>query len=328
MVCNNFFLILCGPTGVGKTELSYELSKKYPLEILNCDVGQFYEPLTIGTAKPNWKNNDVQHHLFDIVKDPKNFSVTDYRACIEKKLKEIWGRNRIPVLVGGSMFYIRALFFPPISQKCTEAQSDEIVAMRQKTTEELWVILSAIDPERSRNINKNDRYRIERALCLFDQAKGILPSECKPVFTPLARFHITFITRERDDLYARINHRVQMMLDDGWVEEVFKLSESWKNFLLQKKILGYPEILLCLEKNTRLNSNESIDFCKKDELLQEAIQKKTRNYAKRQITFWRSLKRDIAQSSCQEVISELNLTLSSVDLYLKNMQQILKENCE
>lgn len=331
---NDFFLILCGPTGTGKTDLSYELAKKYPIEIINCDIGQFYKPLTIGTAKPAWKNQVMQHHLFDVIAEPKNFSVTEYRERVETLLQEIWARNALPVVVGGSMFYIKALFFPPLIGQ--NAKQDVNVTITSEltskdtmtlTSKELWEKLFSIDPQRALCLHQNDTYRIKRALDLWHTSGGVLPSSCKPIFKPLAPFHITFIVREREELYARIDERVKVMIKEGWIEEVAFLSSSWQSFLKQKKILGYPEIISWLQENrasSHIIPEVAIQECKQSETLVQAIQKKTRNYAKRQITFWQSLKRDILFHETLHVISELNLTSSSLDLYLKNIQHIIK----
>src|SRR5260221_12969282 len=107
-----FMLVLYGPTGVGKTDLALALAEHIPVEIINMDVGQFYTPLSIGTAKPDWKHSTVAHHLFDIIDAPAHCTVTEYRSLVYKKIQEIRERGRLPILVGGSGFYLHVLLFP------------------------------------------------------------------------------------------------------------------------------------------------------------------------------------------------------------------------
>ena len=227
----DIFFILCGPTGSGKTDLSYLMAEKFPFEIVNCDVGQCYEPLTIGTAKPDWQNHPVAHHLFDFIAEPRNMTVVEYRTRLQETMQDIWSRKKIPLLVGGSLFYVRSLFFPPIEQKISSTPT----SFENKTTEELWSMLHAVDPERAQSIKKEDRYRLERALQLW-QTTGIAPSQCAPVFQPLGSFYLTFVTRDRAELYARINQRVEHMFAQGWVHETANLSAAWKQFLMQKRL--------------------------------------------------------------------------------------------
>ena len=106
-----FTLIIYGPTGVGKTDLALDLAQHIPIEIINMDMGQFYTPLSIGTAKPDWKNSPVPHHLFDIINEPRNFTVSEYRILFYKKVGEIIERGNLPVVVGGSGFYLHSLLF-------------------------------------------------------------------------------------------------------------------------------------------------------------------------------------------------------------------------
>ena len=108
---NPFILIISGPTGVGKTDFVFELSRHFPLEFINADVGQFYTPLTIGTAKPNWRHETVPHHLFDILDEPKSLSVMQYRDLASVLIRSCWERKKIPVFVGGSLFYLKSLLF-------------------------------------------------------------------------------------------------------------------------------------------------------------------------------------------------------------------------
>lgn len=304
------FLIITGPTGVGKTDLVLELAKKISCEIINIDVGQFYTPLSIGTAKPNWQEEPVPHHLFDIINEPKNFTVHDYRKLVIEKMEKIWNKNKLPILVGGSGFYIQSLLFPP------EAPN-ELNSAKNNIEENLWQKLYEIDPARAKNIDKNDPYRIQRALNIW-KSTGLKPSQYVPIYEPPGNFLLIILTREREDLYNRINKRVVEMLNMGWLDEVKSLNSNWKAFLKEKKIIGYNDILLYLESNGE------------EEELIKIIQQKVRNYAKRQITFFKMLTKKIANSELNVKKEDLkakkiiwfDLTLSDLDLYIN---QLLKE---
>ena len=105
-------IILYGPTGVGKSDCALALGEKFPLELINADVGQFYTSFSIGTAKPDWKNQKMAHHLFDILNEPIDFSVAEYRKKILETCQNIWQKSKTPIIVGGSGFYLKSIFFP------------------------------------------------------------------------------------------------------------------------------------------------------------------------------------------------------------------------
>jgi tRNA dimethylallyltransferase len=268
------FILVHGPTGVGKSDTITQLGQALPIELINCDVGQFYEPFAIGTAKPDWQDESIPHHLFDLLKEPKDLTVTEYRFLIQKTMNQIWQRGNVPVLVGGSGFYGKSLFFPP---RGTSAQWDQ-------AEKACWQKLHELDPERAAKISKNDDYRIKRAL-LLQKATNKKASEFEPQFEPLeGDCLVIFLNRDREELYQRINTRTEQMLQDGWIEEVKKIvGTDWETFLERKKLIGYTEILKFIKE-------EQYD----DEALKklaEKIAQKTRHYAKRQVTFWKMFKK-------------------------------------
>lgn len=272
----NKVLIITGPTGVGKTDLSIDMAQKLSGEIINIDSGQFYEPLSIGTAKPDWKNQPIEHHLFDIITNPVDFTVHEYRDIVIKKIKEIQAKGKLPILVGGSGFYIQSLFFPP--------QAVTINKPRAQQELNSWQKLYEIDPVRANAIQKNDTYRIDRALDIW-RTTGQKPSEYIPEYSPEFDFEIVIVTRDRERLYQRINDRVEQMFAQGWFNEVSSLNSNWKQFLKAKKLIGYDDIL-------RYSESESSDY----DALVETIKQKSRNYAKRQLTFFRMLTKKIIKS--------------------------------
>ena len=110
-------LIIFGPTAVGKTDFALKVAERVPAEIVNMDVGQLYTPLSIGTAKPNWRSETVPHHLFDYVDKPRNITVVEYRKILLEVLEDIWQRGKLPIIVGGSGFYLKSIFFPPCADE-------------------------------------------------------------------------------------------------------------------------------------------------------------------------------------------------------------------
>ena len=314
MNVNNYIFILYGPTGVGKTAFVEMLAREIPAEIVNIDMGQMYVPLTIGTAKPDWKNAMPQHHMFDVIDKPEHFTVVAYRDKLTKIINTIWSQGKLPILVGGSTFYVNSLFFPPRSLPPIS---------KHVHTGNLWEKLHEIDPERAAQIHPTDTYRLERALDIW-QSTGKKPSLFSPAFNPIADFYLLCLTRDREDLVERIDDRALEMLDAGWIDEVKKLQGTeWERFIIEKKIIGYDDILIYLKNPTPETYDQLV----------VTIQIKTRAYAKRQMTFWRMLekkiKKDLAETSTRSVVVECNLTHIEIHRYIKQLiyqiRTILKE---
>lgn len=288
------FIIFYGPTGVGKTDLALELGKHIPIEIINADVGQLYEPLNIGTAKPAWKQEPIPHHLFDVVKEPVDYNAHTYRTECLKHIDEIKNRQALPCIVGGTGFYLKSLFFPVLEQGQTSVTSGH--------WEMSWSALATIDPVRAAAIHPNDKYRIERALVLW-YSKGILPSQARPQLELFGRCLFVYLDRESQDLRIRINQRIKSMLQQGWIDEVRNVSSLWKSFLKQKGLMGYRDIVQYIENNRTDVSS-----------LELAIERQTWAYARRQRIFWRSLKKSLQEVQAHESISMEEINLSVIDV--------------
>lgn len=303
-------LIIAGPTGVGKSDFAETLARLIPAEIVNIDMGQCYMPLSIGTAKPAWQESDIPHHLFDIIDDPRDLTVTQYRERLQKTLENIWQRGKLPIVVGGSSFYLNSLFFPPRAEVTEPVELVEEIAQ-----DKLWDHLYSIDPERAQQIQRNDTYRLKRALEIW-YTTGTKPSEYTPTYEPLAPYHMMFLTRDRQELIGRINKRVKSMLNEGWVGEVKPLrGTEWEDFLLRKKIIGYDDILeyLAIPEPTE----------KEYELLVHTIAKRTRRYAKRQMTFWRMLQTKLNAELAQRPHKEplLPSRVDTIDISERDMHE-------
>ncbi len=309
-----FFIVITGPTGVGKTALVRELVKEvsFPIEVINADMGQFYKPLFIGTAKPDVSQESVPHYLFDVMAEPVDYTVMAFRQEVACLMKGMWRRKVVPLIVGGSSFYVQSLFFPPRESEAVPLPDE----YKELTSSELWDKLFAIDPERAEHIHRHDRYRIERALMVW-YGCGKLPSAIEPLFKPIGRCAFYFVTRDREDLVKRINKRTKEMVSEGWLDEVRALDANWRSFLKRKKLIGYPEIIDFIE-----SENKDIDA------LRGLISSKTRAYAKRQVTYWRmlqlKLKTNDPEGRYLKTIQEVNLTKSPLDLWVKQLSAELK----
>lgn len=304
-------LIITGPTAVGKSDIASKLAQLIPVEIVNADVGQMYQPLTIGTAKPDWKNEPVAHHGFDLLDRPEHYTVVAYKKYIESMCQEIWARNKTPLLVGGSLFYIKSLFFPPREQLIVNTP----LPLPENQS---WDTLYAHDPERARTIHPHDTYRIKRAFDLWSSTGGTRPSTLTLSFKPIAHASILFLTRSNEQLYKRINERVVSMFKQGFLQEVTALQNTeWEEFLLKKKFIGYDDSLLYVQKK----------FSGSQDLLVQTIQQKTRHYAKRQKTFWRMLEAKLAISHDAQYkvkTKTFDLTTYDDDLYSNNLMEHIR----
>ena len=301
-------LVITGPTGVGKTNFVNQLATELQIEIINADMGQMYTQLSIGTAKPAWKTEPTLHHLFDIMSEPVDFSAIKFRNEVKRLIVEIWQRNKVPVIVGGSTLYIKSLFY---SNEQNELKENKNQNYQLDFQGDLWQKLNQIDPIRAQQLHPNDHYRLQRALFIWHNS-GKLPSDCKPKFDPIAdNINLIFINDDKNVLNDKIDQRVIQMMDEGWLLEVEKLGIEWHEFLRRKKIIGYEVLLDFLDQII-----DSEQECVK------IIQQRVRQYAKKQQTFWRSLKKDLELNG-QEVL-QINLTLLHVDLYIKKLLIQLK----
>ncbi len=296
-------IIITGPTATGKKECALELARLLDGEIFNDDVGQFYVPFSIGTAKPNWHSETIPHHLFDIIDNPKDFDVLKFYETVKELVKNIRQKGKTPIVVGGSVFYIKSLFFPP------KAPGIDTGDLGDKGS---WDDLYAIDPERAASVNPTDTYRIKRALAIW-QKTGIKPSIFAPTLdTSWGNVHIIAINREISDLNTRIELRTHAMIQQGWIDETRRLLDTvWEEFIARKKLIGYNEIIAYLKKQS----------CNGNDLVEE-IALRTRQYAKRQRTFLRMIARCLSGNPTITV-HEWNLTSQEPSIYIKQLSNTL-----
>ncbi len=273
-------IVICGPTGSGKTALALELSRFYPLEIVSADSRQVYRRMDIGTAKATAAEQAVvSHHLIDLIDPPEEFSVADYVERARPVIAEIDSRGRVPCVVGGTGLYIRALLGGlanlPGGDAALRAQLH-----RQEATEgqgTLFRRLQRVDPEAAGRIHPHNLIRIVRALEVY-----LLSGETITRLNAAHRFaempyRVLQLAPhwQRPDLYDRIDARSRQMLDLGLVDEVTGLLQNYPAGLKIFQTLGYREVLRYLRRE--FNAEEMLD----------EIRKQTRRYAKRQLTWFK-----------------------------------------
>ena len=275
-------LVLGGPTGIGKSVVAYLVAKEINGEVISADSRQFYREINIGTDKvPLWMRREVPHHLIDFLSLKDDFDVYSFAKLAQEKILEIKGRNRVPVIVGGSGLYLRSLikgiFTIPDADR--ERQKEIRRKLEEKTTEALYAELLVVDSRLKESIHPNDRKRIRRALEVYyltgRQMSFWQKQNSAPVLTE-DRILYFILFRDRQEMYERIDKRVDKMFEDGWVDEVRQLKErGFSGYLRDKAPLGYVDILGYLE-----------DSCTLEEL-KFRIKQKTRNFAKKQLTWFR-----------------------------------------
>ncbi|MFH1010080.1 MAG: tRNA (adenosine(37)-N6)-dimethylallyltransferase MiaA [bacterium] len=272
-------LILAGPTGVGKTEVSIPLALTLQGEIISADARQVFRKLEIGTAKPTPEQRaQVVHHFVDELELSARWTAGDFGRAARERIEEIFERDHLPLVVGGSGFYIRALldgFFEADDEGVDYAPLRE--RLRTEGAEVLYDELRQVDPEVAERIMPSDAHRILRALEVFHRT-GIPLSEWQKRRTAPLPYPVAFycLRMERAVLYERVNRRVLQMLDAGLVDEVRRLFEQgYDEGTNALRTHGYQEVFPYLRGEYGY-----------DEMV-ERIQKAVRHYVKRQFTWFR-----------------------------------------
>ncbi len=272
-------LVLCGPTGVGKTEVAVELARKFRLEVISADSRQVYSWLDIGTAKPNRElRKELGIHMVDMVEPSRVYSAADYARDALAVMRRLAREEKRFIVVGGAGLYLRALFEPffeaprpdPALRKRLEAESS--LALHDR--------LKQVDPERAAKLHPNDRQRVVRALEVCELT-GKTMTELAALAKSGAEFEPVYavVTMKREVLVRRIDARFDAMMQAGLLDEVKQLRESgFGRNTYVANAYGYAELLRHLDGELTL-----------EQAVAEA-KAKTRAYAKRQLTWFRSLK--------------------------------------
>ena len=274
-------IVICGPTASGKTSLSIELAKKIDGEIISSDSMQIYKDMSIGTAKPTVEEmQGIPHYLLDFVLPSERYSVADFKKEATKKIEDILSRNKTPIIVGGTGLYVDSLTknisYPEIEIDLKYREELENL-IEKNGLESLYRQAVQVDEQAMKNISANDKKRIMRVLEIYHQTgktKTQLEAESR-LIPPSYQYIVFAIDMDREKLYERINKRVDIMIEQGLIEEVQKLIEEYKEFPTAMQGLGYKEVVEYLDGKTT-----------KDEMI-EKLKMETRRYAKRQLTWFR-----------------------------------------
>jgi tRNA dimethylallyltransferase len=273
----NKVIVLLGPTGVGKTGASILLAKELSTEIISADSMQIYRGMDIGTAKPSKRDlKEVRHHMIDIVEPADSYSAGQYVGTAAKIIENLHKKKRIPVIVGGTGLYIKAMTRGIFGGPSADIQlRDELLSIEEHEPGALYGYLARIDPEKAEKIQKNDIRRLVRSLevCLKSNERM---SFLQNNFTRALPYDFIKIglTRERKELYRLIDERVDSMIEAGLVAEVEKiLGENPGRTAMQA--IGYREIAMHLRGG--FQKEEAVRLIKRN----------TRRYAKRQFTWFR-----------------------------------------
>lgn len=283
-------LIISGPTAVGKTDISIKLAKKLNGEIISSDSMQIYKYMDIGSAKiTKDEMQGIPHYLIDVVNPEESFNVAKFKELSEKVIEDIAYRGKLPMMVGGTGLYINSLIY---NYEFTDADKDEEYRQylcdlaSQKGKEYVHSLLKEIDSQSYEKLYPNDLKRVVRALEVY-KITGKTISEYKKenekiLYDIPYNIYYFVLNMDREVLYERINKRVDIMINNGLIEEVKKLKDmGYTEEMQSMKGIGYKEILYYL--NGKISLEEAIYLIKKG----------SRNYAKRQLTWFRKDKRAI-----------------------------------
>ena len=279
---NNKILVLAGPTAVGKTALSIELAKKLNGEIISTDSMQIYKYMDIGSAKITTEEMDgIKHHMIDVTTPDKPFSVVDFKNMAQPIIDDLLSKDKLPILIGGTGLYINAL---TCNMNFTDATNDEAYRLEleelAKEHGDIYIhnMLKEIDPVSYESIHPNNRKRVIRALEVYKVTNKPFSSfnAGEDFYKSKYDVHYYVLNMDREKLYQRINKRVDIMFEKGLLNECIKLKENGYNSLMQAmQGIGYKEVLMYLENSISL------------EEATEMIKQGSRNYAKRQLTWFR-----------------------------------------
>lgn len=275
-------IILTGPTAVGKTALSIRLAKAIGGEIISADSMQVYRGMDIGSAKITKEEMmGVPHHLIDVLEPSEEFNVTVFQTMAKAAVEEIYSRGHIPIVAGGTGFYIQALLndidFAETGEDPSIRRELERIA-KEKGAEYLHGLLLTVDPESAKQIHANNVKRVIRAIEFYRQTGERISEHNKREREKKSPYDFLYfvVNTDRDLLYQRIDKRVDDMVEQGLVDEVKKLKDSGcTKDMVSMQGLGYKEILDYLQGEYSLE--EALYLLKRD----------TRHFAKRQITWFK-----------------------------------------
>lgn len=302
-------IVIAGPTAVGKTALSIEIARRINGEIVSADSMQIYKGLDVGTAKPtSEEQRAVKHHMIDVCSPEVRYNVADYVSEASTCIEDIFLRGKVPVVTGGTGLYIDNLIY---DNDFGDFELDLSVRERlnergeKEGGESLLKELSEIDPETAQRLHQNDIRRIVRALEVFYSTGKTQSYFIKNSRTKAPRYSFCYnvlACSDRALLYERINSRVDVMLENGLMDEVKKvLSSPWYENSTAAQAIGYKEF------EEYFKGTKSLEECV------ELLKQRSRNYAKRQLTWFRNKKEAVFYN----VDVQDNIAESIIDSYSK-----------
>ena len=290
-------IVISGATGVGKTDLSIKLAKRLNADIISADASQVYKFLDIGTAKVTEDEmQGIKHYMIDLVEPDEDYSVGDFEVEVNKILHEKEKNAENVILVGGTGLYIRAITdgFSDLPTKDEKIRKD----LEKKSLEELQEILKALDLQAYNEIDLNNKLRLVRAIEVCKITGGKFSElRVKNIKKNNYNFLKVFLTRNREELYERINKRVDIMIQKGLVEEAKKVYNNYEDSLYKISAIGYKELF------NYFDGKVSLEEAIKD------IKRESRRYAKRQMTWFRKEKDyliyNLSEISEKEIIEDI-----------------------
>lgn len=283
MVQKSNIIVVCGPTAVGKSALGLSWAKKFNGEIISADSMQIYRGMDIGTAKPSiQEQKEVKHHLINILDVNDEYSAEQYKDDADVVLSEVASRGKLPIILGGTGFYIKALLYEHNfgnAQKDNKIREKYLIILENFGNNYLHDILKEIDFDSSEKIHPNDTKKVIRALEIYEvsgkKKSDLIQSELLNRYD----FKMYCLNMDRQALYEKINVRVDKMINNGLIDEVRQLLKNGADINGQAmQGIGYSETIEYL--NNQISKDEMINL----------IKQRTRNYAKRQITYFKGIK--------------------------------------
>ena len=300
-------IVICGPTASGKTALSIELAKKINGEIVSCDSMQIYKDMDIGTAKPTIEEmQGIKHYMLDFVSPDERYSVADYKKQAKQAIREIIEKGKVPIVVGGTGLYVDSLIYE-IEYQDIEFDEKYRKQLEERSKKEGLEVLyneaKKIDHEAITKISPNDKKRILRILEIYNATGKNKTEQEKESRKNEVEFDykVYAISWDREKLYDRINQRVDIMIDQGLIEEVQKIYSKYNKFPTAMQGLGYKEVLEYLEGK-----------CNKQEMI-DKIKQETRRYAKRQLTWFRKNKQTIWLDGQEKIQNNIEIILEGLN---------------
>ena len=299
-------IVICGPTASGKTALSIELAKRINGEIISADSMQIYKDMDIGTAKPTFEEmGDIKHYLIDCISPDVRYSVADFKKDAINAIEEIVSKDKRPIVVGGTGLYVDSLIYGiDYNEVKTDLNYRDYLekVIEEKGLDHLYNKACEIDPEAMNKISKNDKKRICRVLEIYKstgKTKTQLEIESRQKESKY-EFDVFAINMERSVLYERINKRVDIMINNGLIDEVKNLIGKYEKIPTAMQGLGYKEVVQYFD-----------GIYSKEEMI-DKIKMESRRYAKRQITWFKRNKSIHWLDATNGINKNINIILEEI----------------